>query len=52
LLFNFVLEYTIRRVQENQDGLRLYGTHQLLVYTDDVIVLGRSVPTIEKNMEA
>ena len=31
LLFNFALVYVIRRVQVNQDGFKLMGTHQLLV---------------------
>ena len=33
----FALEYDIRRVQVNQDGLKVDGTHQLLVY-DDVYI--------------
>jgi hypothetical protein len=49
LLLNFALEYTILRVQLNQDGLKLNGTHQLLVYADDVNILWGSVYTVEKN---
>jgi len=52
LLFNFALDYAIRRVQVNQDGLKLNGTHQLLAYADDVNILGRSVHTVKKNAEA
>ena len=49
LLFNFALEYAIRRVQVNQDGLKLNGTHQLLAYVDDVNILGGSVHTVKEN---
>ena len=47
LLFNHVLEYAIRRVQANQDGLKLNGTHQLLVYADDVNILDGSIHIIK-----
>ena len=49
MLFNFSLESAIGRVQVNQDGLKLNGTHQRLV--DEVNVLGRSIHTIKKNTE-
>jgi hypothetical protein len=49
-LFNFALKYAIRRFQVNQDGLKLNGTHRLLVY-DNVNILGRRVHTIKKNTD-
>jgi len=52
LLFNFALVYAIRRVQVIQSGLKFNGTHQLLVYADDVNILGGSVHTVKKNAEA
>ena len=52
MLFTFALEYAIRRVQVNQDGLKLKGTHQLLAYADAINILGGNVHTVKKNTEA
>jgi hypothetical protein len=50
LLFNFALQYAIRRTQINQDGLKLNGTHRLLVYVD-VNILGGSLHTRQEKAE-
>jgi hypothetical protein len=52
LLFNFALEWAIRRVQVNQDGLKLNGTHQLLAYAYDVNILEGSISAVKENTEA
>ena len=52
LLLNFALEYAIRRVQVNRDGLKLNGTHQLLAYADDINTLGGGIHTLQENAEA
>jgi hypothetical protein len=43
LRFNLALKYIIRTV-----GLKLNGTHQLLVYADDVNLLGDNIDTRKK----
>jgi hypothetical protein len=51
LLFSFALVCTIRRVQAKQDGLKLNGARQLLVYADGINtrILAGNVYTIKKN---
>ena len=47
-----IRQYAIRRVQVNQYGFKLNGTHQLLAYADDVNILRGSIRTLQENTEA
>jgi hypothetical protein len=51
LLFNFVVQYAIRKVQENKERLQLKGTHQLLIYVD-INLLSENINTMKKNRDA
>jgi len=52
LFYNFAFEYHNRRVQISQNGFKLNGTQQLLVYAADVNILGERVHIKQKNTEA
>jgi hypothetical protein len=49
LLVNIALEYTIIKVHENQVGLKLNGTHHMLIYADDVNLFGDNIDPIKKH---
>jgi hypothetical protein len=51
LLFNFALDYASRKVQENDVGLELNWTRQLLAYADVVNLLGDKIDMIKKNTQ-
>jgi hypothetical protein len=43
LLSIFASHYAIRKVQGDRKGFQLIGTNQLLVYADDVNILGENL---------
>ena len=51
MLCSLWFRYAIKRLQANQEGLKLNDTHQLLVYADAVSILGGSIHTIKKSTE-
>jgi len=51
LLFNFALEYAISKVQANQERLKLNGTHQLLVYDTEALLVASKDNGLEVNAE-
>jgi hypothetical protein len=50
-LFNFPIEYAISKVQENQVGLKMNGSHQLLACADGANPLRDNMNTTKKNTE-
>jgi hypothetical protein len=51
MLYHLALECASKKVQENHMGLKLNGTHQLLVHADEVNLSGDNVDTIKKHTE-
>jgi hypothetical protein len=50
-LLNVALQYAIRRIKGNQEGLKLNETHQLSAYADEVSIVGENTHTIKKTQK-
>lgn len=48
VVFSSALECVIMNVQENKEGLELNGTHQLLVYANDVNLLVKNISNMRR----
>jgi hypothetical protein len=48
LLSNFTLDYAINRMQVNQEGLIVNGTHKLIIYANDAYMLAGSIYAVKK----
>jgi hypothetical protein len=46
LLFNFAVEYAIRKVKANHKLLKFNGTHPVIIYAHDVNLQGQSIHTM------
>ena len=52
MLYHLYFQLCFRGVQVNQNGLKLNGIHQLLVYADYVNMMGGHVYNIKENAQA
>jgi hypothetical protein len=52
IVFNFVLQYAITKLQENYEKMEMNRTEQFLVYADDVNLFGEYINTIKTKIEA
>jgi len=52
IFFQVYFRTCYREGPRNQKGLELNGTHELLVYADDVNILSKNINIIKKNTEA
>ena len=51
IAFHIRIRYAFRMVEANLEGLQWIGTHQLLVFVDDVYILGGRIHTVKKSPE-